>query len=93
MAEVIYEKQGHIARIRLNRPESLNAINIALAKELIKIWIDFRDDKNLWVAVGSGEGRSFSTGADLKEMRRGDWEFRQSLLFGDNHMLPIAYHV
>ena len=93
MPEVIYEKREHIAFIRLNRPDSLNAINVAMAKELIKIWIDFRDDKNLWVAILSGEGKSFTAGADLKEMRRGDWKFRQSLLFGDNHMLPIGYHV
>ena len=93
MSEVIYEKRDHIAYIRLNRPESLNAINVAMAKELIKIWIDFVDDKDLWVAILSGEGRAFTAGADLKEMRRGDWEFRQSLLFGDNHILPIGYHV
>lgn len=59
MSEVIYEKKEHIAYIRLNRPDSLNAVTRAMTKELARIWIDFRDDNNLWVAILSGEGRSF----------------------------------
>jgi len=93
MLEVLYEKKGHLAFIRLNRPDSLNAINKAMAKELIKIWIDFRDDKNLWVAILSGEGKSFCGGADLKEMERGQWQFRQSLLYGDERIGPSNYEV
>jgi len=93
MPEVLYEKKEHIAFIRLNRPESLNAINRSLANELIKVWVDFRDDKNLWVAILSGEGKSFCAGADLKEMKRGKWEFRQSLLFGDEPIGPSNYKV
>lgn len=93
MPEVLYEKKEHIASIRLNRPGSLNAINRSLANELIKVWVDFRDDKNLWVAILSGEGKSFCAGADLKEMKRGKWEFRQSLLFGDEPIGPSNYKV
>ena len=93
MPEVLYEKNGHLAFIRLNRPESLNAINRSLADELIKVWVDFREDKNLWVAVLSGEGKSFCAGADVKEMERGKWEFRQSLLFGDKPIGPSNYKV
>ena len=52
MSVVIYEKKGHIAHIRLNRPESLNAINIAMAKELIKIWNDIRCCHHLVVKHG-----------------------------------------
>jgi len=93
MSEVIYDKKEHIAFIRLNRPESLNAINRALANALIEVWLDFRDDKNLWAAVLSGEGKSFCAGADVKEMERGRWEFRQSLLFGDKPIGPSNYKV
>jgi enoyl-CoA hydratase/carnithine racemase len=93
MPEIIYEKKEHVAQIKLNRPESLNAINRSLADELIKVWIDFRDDKNLWVAILSGEGKSFCAGADLKEMKRGKWEFRESLLFGDEPIGPSNYKV
>ena len=57
---VEYEKDGHIARVRLNRPEKLNAMNQAMHDELGLVWKDFRDDKNMRVAILSGNGRCFS---------------------------------
>lgn len=93
MAVVIYEKREHIALVRLKRPDSLNAINREMARELAEIWKDFRDDNNLWVGMVSGEGRSFCAGADLKEMEIGRWEFRKSLMFGDDRFAPSNYNV
>jgi enoyl-CoA hydratase/carnithine racemase len=63
MSLVLYRKEGHVAYITLNNPESLNAINRNMAKELIEVWIDYRDDDNLWVAILNGEGKSFCSGA------------------------------
>ena len=65
LSVVEYEKDGHIARVRLNRPEKLNAMNQAMHDELGLVWKDFRDDKNMRVAILSGNGRCFSAGADL----------------------------
>ena len=65
LSVVEYEKDGHIARVRLNRPEKLNAMNQARHDELGLGWKDFRDDKNMRVAILSGNGRCFSAGADL----------------------------
>ena len=93
MPLVLYRKEGHIAYISLNRPESRNAINRAITKELAKIWIDFRDDDNLWVAILSGEGKSFCAGADVKEMERGQWQWRQSLIYGDDRVGPSNYKI
>jgi E-phenylitaconyl-CoA hydratase len=93
MALVLYKKEEHIAYISLNRPENLNAINRTMTRELAKIWVDFRDDKNLWVAILSGEGKSFCVGADVKEMERGRWEFSQSLFFGDDRVIPSNYRI
>lgn len=63
-----YEKQGHIATITLNRPESMNAADSRMRAELISAWLDFRDDPNMWVAIVTGAGeRAFCTGADVKE--------------------------
>ena len=66
---ILYEKQGHLAVIRLNRPKVLNAMN----KQL---WIDFQsalkdagEDSHIRVLIITGEGRAFSTGADLKESK------------------------
>lgn len=93
MENVIYRKEGHIAYISLNRPESRNAINRQLVVELRDVWIDFRDDDDLWVGILSGEGKSFCAGADVKEQERGKWKFRQSLIFGDDRLLASNYGV
>uniref|UniRef100_A0AAU2JZ29 enoyl-CoA hydratase n=1 Tax=Streptomyces sp. NBC_00049 TaxID=2903617 RepID=A0AAU2JZ29_9ACTN len=66
--EVIYEKHGHVAHVTLNRPECLNAMNLAMHARLAEVWDDFEADDDLWVAVLTGAGdRSFSVGQDLKE--------------------------
>jgi len=93
MSEVIYEKQGHIAHIKLNRPDRLNAISRSMAWELAEIWVDFRDDRDLWVAVLSGNGKSFCSGADMGEVQTDTWDFRQALPFGDDSLSPSKYHV
>ena len=62
---VDYRKEDGIARVTLNRPEKLNAMNAQMHEELGRVWEDFRDDPALRVAILSGNGRCFSAGADL----------------------------
>jgi len=63
---IIYEKQGKIAYLKINRPEAMNAIDIETSRELSEAWLDFRDDPDLWVAIFSGVGeKAFCAGADL----------------------------
>jgi len=69
---VIYEKRGRKAYITLNRPESLNAFNGDMGRELREAWLDFRADPDVWVAIVTGAGRAFSSGADVKEMAAGN---------------------
>jgi enoyl-CoA hydratase/carnithine racemase len=69
MPAVLYEKRDRIAFITLNRPEVLNAFNLEMHQQLREAWLDFRDDDDVWVAVVTGAGeRSFSAGADVKQM-------------------------
>lgn len=94
MPAVKYEKEEKIAFITLNRPERLNAIDLETTEELIKIWINFRDDDQLWVAILSGEGRSFCAGADVDKMTLGGiWNVRKSLIYGKKKMGPSNYKV
>jgi len=65
--DVLYEREGHLATITYNRPESLNAINGSLRQDLNAAWERFRDDENAWVAIVTGAGRAFCAGADLKD--------------------------
>ena len=64
---VLYEKQDNIAIITLNRPDSLNAINRPLQRELGEAIMRFDGEEYLRVAIITGAGRAFSAGRDLKE--------------------------
>jgi crotonobetainyl-CoA hydratase/dehydration protein DpgD len=68
-SRVIYEKDGRIARVTLNRPQVLNAMDLRMHEELAEVWDDFENDDDLWVSVLTGAGsRAFSVGQDLKEL-------------------------
>jgi enoyl-CoA hydratase/carnithine racemase len=73
---LIYEKDGGIAWITLNRPETLNAVNLQMRDELWEVLHALREDPEVAVAIfkGAGErpggrpsGRAFSAGADISE--------------------------
>ncbi|WP_083932530.1 MULTISPECIES: enoyl-CoA-hydratase DpgD [Nocardiopsis] len=65
---VRYEKHGRVARITLDRPHVLNAMDTRMHEELAEVWDDFEADDDIWVGVLSGAGeRAFSVGQDLKE--------------------------
>ncbi|KAJ9302168.1 hypothetical protein DTO271G3_1034 [Paecilomyces variotii] len=56
-----------ILLVTLNRPKSLNCINIAGHVELHDVWEWFDAEPSLKVAILTGKGRAFCAGADLKE--------------------------
>ncbi len=62
---LLYSVENHIAHIQLNRPEKRNALNTALCVELRNAWKRFQDDPEARVAVVSGTGDVFCSGADL----------------------------
>lgn len=64
--DVLYEKQGQVALISLNRPASLNAFTTELLGELVQAFERAERDADIRVVVLTGEGRAFSAGADLK---------------------------
>jgi len=66
MARVLYEKDGRIARITLNRPEVMNAIDDALPGELAECVARANADPGVHVIVLSGAGTAFCAGYDLQ---------------------------
>jgi enoyl-CoA hydratase len=62
---VIYEKDGRIGRITLNRPEVMNAINIEMPQALQEAVEQADSDDAVHVIVLSGAGRAFCAGYDL----------------------------
>lgn len=63
---LIYQTEGGIARITLNRPEKLNAINDEMPVEIADAVSVANLDASVRVIVLSGAGRAFSAGYDLE---------------------------
>jgi enoyl-CoA hydratase len=68
---IIYEKDKTegIAVIKLNRPQVMNAMNKQLWLDFQAALADAKNDPDMKVLIVTGEGRAFSTGADLKESK------------------------
>src|SRR5438552_14642987 len=64
---VRYEPKGAICHIVLNRPEKLNAANDQLVEEVNDAFFEFDADPELKVAIVSGAGRAFCSGADVRQ--------------------------
>jgi len=66
MADVDFTKDGHVAHVRLNRPQGLNAITQEMDDLLLDAWKAINADPDIWVAVLSAEGeKGFCIGADV----------------------------
>ena len=59
------DKQDHVAIVTLDRPEKLNALSSALQTALQEAVTEIRDDDQVLVAIITGAGRGFCSGADL----------------------------
>ena len=66
---IIYEKKDTVATVKLHRPKVLNAMNIQMWRDLQSALDDVKNDPQIKVLIITGEGRAFSTGADLKESK------------------------
>jgi enoyl-CoA hydratase len=68
---IVYEKNKEegIAVIKLNRPKVMNAMNKQLWVDFQVALEDVKKDPDMKVLIVTGEGRAFSTGADLKESK------------------------
>lgn len=66
MAKVLYERDGRIGRITLNRPDVMNAIDDELPQQLAESVERANADDRVHVIVLSGAGTAFCAGYDLK---------------------------
>jgi len=62
---VLYERNGGVAVITLNRPDRLNAMTPALFQALMDRLDEARDDRQVRVVIITGAGRAFSAGGDI----------------------------
>ena len=65
---ILYQSRDQIAFITFNRPDSLNAMNRQMTRELVDVCQQVEEDSGIRVAIFTGAGeKAFSAGMDLKE--------------------------
>jgi enoyl-CoA hydratase/carnithine racemase len=69
--DLLYEKSDRVARITLNRPETMNALTGGMCETLWDIVSELNQDPDVWVVVITGSGPGFCSGHDLKEFGGG----------------------
>lgn len=65
---ILTERRGRVALITLNRPEALNALNLAVMHEVVAAAEEFDADPGIGAIVLTGSEKAFAAGADIKEM-------------------------
>ncbi|WP_121629346.1 enoyl-CoA hydratase [Tropicibacter alexandrii] len=65
---IIVEVEDHVATIKLNRPDALNALNSHLLGELSEALADADKNDKVRCIIITGSQKAFAAGADIKEM-------------------------
>lgn len=82
--EVLYDTDGHVAIITMNRPEKHNAMSPEVIQQIREGFAQAKEDRNIRAVVLTGAGeRAFSAGADLMHMAH-----REPGDFGDSYWWP-----
>jgi 2-(1,2-epoxy-1,2-dihydrophenyl)acetyl-CoA isomerase len=66
---LLVEREGAVATICFNRPEALNALNVAMAEAFAGACRDLAADDSVRVVVLRGNGKAFMAGGDLQALR------------------------
>ncbi len=71
LENVLYEKKGAVAYVKLNRPKVLNALNQRTWEDLRSAFEDARDDAEIRGIIVTGAGdKAFAAGADISELAK-----------------------
>jgi len=65
---ILFEPDGHLARITLNRPSRRNALSMEMMQELLDCLDKIAQDREIHGVVLAAAGKAFSSGHDLSEM-------------------------
>ena len=69
MSLVLVSKSDGICTVKVNRPDKLNAMNMDVANDIIKVFKEIETDDSVKVVIVTGEGdKAFSAGADIAYM-------------------------
>ena len=66
---IVQSSNNGISRIKLNEPNTYNALSLNTLKSLIECFKNFNDDEKTKVIIIEGSGKGFSAGHNLKEIK------------------------
>ncbi len=64
---IVFEKEGSVAHLALNRPDRLNAYSVAMRDDFAEALHAVAEDEEISALLITGRGRAFCAGADLSE--------------------------
>ena len=76
MVDADFSVGGGVARIELQRPEALNAVEMPTKRAIIDRFHEYERDDDVRVVVVRSEGESFCAGGDVQEVRERDYALR-----------------
>lgn len=85
---IVFRRDGKVLHATLNRPDTLNAIDEHMDRDLARLFGDVAADAASNVLVLTGAGRAFSAGGDIEHMQR---QIDQPTLFLDG--MRVAKHL
>jgi enoyl-CoA hydratase/carnithine racemase len=66
MSDILFSVDNHVANVRLNRPQGLNAITSSMDDALLDCWNEINNNPDIWAVILSAEGeKGFCIGADV----------------------------
>jgi enoyl-CoA hydratase len=81
---LLVEKDGPVATLTLNRPAVMNALSPELLRDLCGAFKELQADREVLVAILTGNGRAFCAGLDLKAMENHPGGLAAFAIHGDN---------
>ncbi|MCK5894985.1 MAG: enoyl-CoA hydratase/isomerase family protein [Endozoicomonadaceae bacterium] len=84
---VLFDVQGHVVTITLNRPETCHAISeMDMVEALVAACERLNCDTSVRVAILTATGKAFCSGGNIKDMRD-----KQGMFAGDEQVLAESY--
>jgi len=80
MKPVLFEKDGPIGWLTLNRPDKRNALSLNVMNDMLDNLKNIAQDQDIHVVVIKGNGPAFCAGHNLKDMVGADLDIHASLL-------------
>ncbi|MEL7344484.1 MAG: enoyl-CoA hydratase-related protein [Pseudomonadota bacterium] len=65
---IIVDIDDHVARVTLNRPDAMNAINLDMIQELAKAFTELDASERVRVIIVTGSEKAFAAGMDVSDM-------------------------